>query len=238
MENNLASELNSYFKSMNEVLETTNQILGIANMNLAAANTAAEMKEIIKAALYMDRNSPAFKEIKKLLWEKRMSNPMLVLSTFMNILDTFVSEEKPLLVDYSKTLEQTITDNYSCEDNNIISKNFPSPTEMTGKKVNVSTRLFCQDQSFTNDSAITEEDAISCMNDYGLRPANSMELLAYGISYPEKYINGGIIAINHTWSDGYRKKVLFLDFWNATPEIKLIDGYCWKKYYRILGISK
>ena len=237
-EKSLVGELNSYFETTNEVLKNMNQILGFVSMNLGAANTAAEMKEIIKASLFMDRNSEEFQEIKRLLWKKRMSNNMLVLSDFMDILDSSVSEEIPLVIDYSKTLERIIAENYECDDNNITSKNFPPPSEINGKVVNVSARILYWDNDY---GSMTKDDVTSNMNDYGLRPANYMELLAYGIAYPELSRWKSIISIDQVWD--YRKVIcLTINRFrkpNQRPVItRLKDGLWWDQYYAVLGICK
>jgi len=85
------------------------------------------------------------------------------------------TEEIKLTVDYTKTVEQAITDgNYDWKNDDIIVKNFPISPEMIGKKVEVVTKLFY----FNRD--ISSNDGISEMEKADYRPATLMELLALG----------------------------------------------------------
>jgi len=97
-------------------------------------------------------------------------------------------------VDYSKSIEQAITlGNYDWKDDGITAENFPISSEMIGKKVRVTTKLF----SFNHN--ISSADAIDEMNEFGYRPATLMELLTLGFSFPELQRQSTIIALGSVW---------------------------------------
>ena len=106
------------------------------------------------------------------------------------------TEEIKLTVDYTKTVEQAITDgNYDWKNDDIIVKNFPISPEMIGKKVEVTTKLF----HFNCD--ISSNDVISEMDKGGYRPATLMELLALGTLFPELQRQFPIVALGSAWRD-------------------------------------
>lgn len=100
-----------------------------------------------------------------------------------------------LIVDYTKTIEQVIAGNYDWKNNDITTKNFPISTEMIGKKVEVSTKLF----DFNKD--ISSEDVISEMDKDGYRPATLMELLVLGCLLSELQRQFPIVALGSVWRD-------------------------------------
>lgn len=105
-----------------------------------------------------------------------------------------VGDEIKLTIDYTKTVEQVISDgNYDYKNSNVTSENFPISPEMVGKKVEVSAKLF----HFNRD--ISSEDAISEMDKDGFRPATAMELLVLGFLFPELQRQFPIVALGSVW---------------------------------------
>ncbi|MEI6836065.1 MAG: hypothetical protein WCK59_04490 [Candidatus Falkowbacteria bacterium] len=145
------------------------------------------------------------------------------------------TEEIKLTVDYTKTVEQAITDgNYDWKNEDIAAKNFPISLEMIGKKVEVTTKLF----HFNCD--ISSNDTISEMDKGGYHPATLMELLALGILFPELQRQFPIVALGSVWrdADSYRF-VSYLDVNGSKRELDLgwfdVD---WLALCRFLGVRK
>jgi len=158
------------------------------------------------------------------------------------VVDT-VNEIK-LSIDYTKTVEQVIADgNYNRENSDVTSKNFPISPEMIEKKVEVSTKLFHFNRN------ISSEDVISEMDEAGYRPANLMELLVLGASFPELQgqfstpeLQGrfSTIALGSVWHDAYDgRHVPYLDVNGSRRELDLdhFDG-AWSVYCRFFGVRK
>lgn len=100
-----------------------------------------------------------------------------------------------IVVDYTKNLEQTITDGgFNWVNNDITDENFHIPDEIIGKKIELSAKLFY----FSN--YINADDATLEMNKDGYRPATLMELLALKLLFPES-IQFGAIALGSFWHD-------------------------------------
>ena len=145
------------------------------------------------------------------------------------------TEEIKLTVDYTKTVEQAITDgNYDWKNDDIIVKNFPISPEMIGKKVEVTTKLF----HFNCD--ISSNDVISEMDKGGYRPATLMELLALGILFPELQRQFSIVALGSVWrlASDYRC-VPYLHVHGSERGLSLDwFGRDWSARYRFLGVRK
>lgn len=104
-----------------------------------------------------------------------------------------MEEEIKLIIDYNKTIEQVIVEGkYIQIDDNIFSKDFPVSAEKIGKKIEVSAKLFWF------NSIISSNDAISEMDKAGYRPATIMELLFFGILFPEPQRQFTIVALGST----------------------------------------
>ncbi len=111
------------------------------------------------------------------------------------------SGEITLIVDYTKTVEQAITDgNYDWQNSNITAENFPISLEMIGKTMKVSAKLFNFNHDISSDNAVSEMDKV------GYRPAALMELLAIGLLFPELQRQFPIVALGSIWRvvDGFR----------------------------------
>ena len=101
-----------------------------------------------------------------------------------------INEEIKLLVNYTKPLEQSITDGkYDFVGDKINNKNFPIPEKLIGKEIEVSAKLF------HFDNRISSEDIIFEMDKAGYRPANLMELLVIGSLYPDLQRQFSIYAL-------------------------------------------
>lgn len=149
------------------------------------------------------------------------------------VIDT--SGEIILNIDYTKTIEQVIADgNYDWGNSNINAKNFPISPEMTGKKVEVSTKLF----HFNKD--ISSDNAISKMDKDGYRPATLMELLVLGFLFPELQRQFPIVALGSVWHNALDDRcVPFLDVDDSRRELYLrwFDDD-WDAHCRFLGVRK
>ncbi|MEI6835422.1 MAG: hypothetical protein WCK59_01190 [Candidatus Falkowbacteria bacterium] len=101
-----------------------------------------------------------------------------------------------LIVDYSKSVEQAISEgNYDIKESDINANNFPVDPELIGKTVKVKSRLFNFDEPLISQRVIREMDQV----DY--RPANLMEILAFGAARPELQRVITIIAFGSRWED-------------------------------------
>lgn len=140
-----------------------------------------------------------------------------------------------LSVDYSRTLQEMINaGNYACVNSDITDKNFPIPPEMTGKKVEVSAKLFHFNRP------ISSEDAISEMDKAGYRPATLAELLALGEAQPELQRQFPIIALGSVWHHAYGyRRVPCLDVGGVEREFNLgWFGRDWVAGCRFLAVRK
>ena len=145
------------------------------------------------------------------------------------------TEEIKLTVDYTKTVEQAITDgNYDWKNDDIIVKNFPISPEMIGKKVEVVTKLFY----FNRD--ISSNDGISEMKKAGYRPATLMELLALGAVHPELQRQFPIVALGSVWHwacVGRFVPFLYVNDYKRGLKLSFVAGD-WGAHYRFLGVRK
>lgn len=149
------------------------------------------------------------------------------------VIDT--SSEITLTVDYTKTVEEAIADgNYDWKNSDITSKNFPISPEMTGKKMEIKTKLF----HFNCD--ISSEDVTLKMDKDGYRPATLMELLVLGFLFPELQRHFSIVALGSVWYDaGGRRRVPGLGVGGSDRGLYLHwFGREWVARYRFLGIRK
>lgn len=161
----------------------------------------------------------------------------LVLSCSRKNIETIdLDDEIKLTIDYTKTIEKAIVDGkYKFKNSDINDKNFPVSSEMIGKKVNVSAKLF----NFNRD--ISSYDAISEMNKDGYRPATLMELLFLGILFPGLQRQFPIVAFGSFLRDsaGFRCAPC-LDVDDSGRKLRLgwFDGGDWNARYLFLGIRK
>lgn len=140
-----------------------------------------------------------------------------------------------LIVDYSRTVQEMINaGNYGWTNSDITEKHFPLPTEINGKQVSVSTKLFHFYLS------ISSKDAIAEMDKAGYRPATLTELLALGEAYPELQKEFPIVALGSVWRDGggdRRVPVLRFSDYRRKLFLNWFDGD-WPDDYRFLGVRK
>lgn len=103
-------------------------------------------------------------------------------------------KEFSLIIDYTKTLEQLISEGkYGKNHPEINDKNFPISLEMTGKKMEISGKLFHFNRSISSDDVIFEMDKA------GFRQATIRELLALGALFPDLQRQFTIVALNSYW---------------------------------------
>lgn len=108
--------------------------------------------------------------------------------------------EIELIVDYTKTIEQAIAEGkYNIAAFEINEKNFPVAPDLIGKKVIVKSRLFNFERELITEHVIWE------MKQVAYRPANLMELAAFGAARPELQRLITITAFGSRWmdNDGY-----------------------------------
>jgi hypothetical protein len=104
-------------------------------------------------------------------------------------------KEIDFTVYYSRTLEQMIyVGHYDSID--VREEYFPVPTELAGKKISVSAKLFHFDREISNEETVLE------INNAGYRPANIFELLALGSTDPGLQRQFPVVAIASTWGLG------------------------------------
>lgn len=145
------------------------------------------------------------------------------------------SGEIILNIDYTKTLEQAITDgNYDWKNPGITAQHFPVSPEMIGKKAEVSAKSF----HFNRD--ISSDDVISEMDKAGYRPATLMELLVLGFLFPELQRQFPIVALGSVGHDASDDRyVPDLDVYGGKRGLYLDWFDCdWDARCRFLGVRK
>lgn len=145
------------------------------------------------------------------------------------------TDEITLTVDYSRTVQEMINaGNYDWTNNDITVKHFPLPTELSGKKVPVSTKLFHFNRS------ISSKDATSEMDKAGYRPATLAELLALGEAHPELQKEFPLVALGSVWRYARVDRLVpFLYFVLIKRELHLhwFDYDC-SDSFRFFGVRK
>lgn len=102
-----------------------------------------------------------------------------------------VIQEFVLTVNYNQTVRQAIVaGGYNWTDINIKDKNFPFIAKDLGEQGGGMVKLF----RFDDD--ISSEDVILAMTKANCRPANLMELLSFGATYPKLQEKFPIIALS------------------------------------------
>lgn len=144
-------------------------------------------------------------------------------------------KEFNLSVDYSRTLQEMINaGNYAWANSDITEKNFPISPKMTGKKVEVSAKLF----HFNRE--ISSEDAISEMDKAGYRPATLAEMLALGEAQPDLQRQFPIIALSSVWRNangGRYVPCLGGDDYERKLDLYWFGGG-WSAYCRFFAVRK
>ena len=140
--------------------------------------------------------------------------------------------ENELLVNYDLSIEALVKE-CGCDYNNddITSKNFP--TKRTGqRKVGTKTYHF--------NKVMTSEEAIAEMKKDGFRPAETHELLAYGIKNRDEQRKYPIVGLGSVWQSwyGYRR-VACLDSNAGERSLYLLYfGRRWLVGYRFLAVRE
>ncbi|NCU43062.1 hypothetical protein EOL72_01780 [Candidatus Falkowbacteria bacterium] len=145
------------------------------------------------------------------------------------------TDEIRLAIDYTKTLEQAISDgNYDWKNSDITAQHFPVSPEMIGKKAEVSAKLF------HFNCGISSDDVISEMDKAGYRPATLMELLVLGFLFPELQRHFPIVALGSVWHGAIGGgHVPYLDVDGNERGLDLYwFGIDWGAHCRFLGVRK
>jgi hypothetical protein len=102
--------------------------------------------------------------------------------------------EIALSIDYAQPVELIVEASGYDLDPKAIADNFPIPEKFNRKKMEVAAKLFYFNYS------LSSEEVVSKMNKEGYRPAILVELLSFGISYPEilRQFNIHIIALGYS----------------------------------------
>jgi len=168
-------------------------------------------------------------------------NNLSIAEAIERIQDKKVRDEQPkndeivLSVDYSRTVQEMINaGKYGWTNDNITEKHFPLPTELNGKKVSVSTKLFHFNRP------INSQDAIKEMDKAGYRPATLAELLALGEKQPELQKEFPIVALGSIWTDANgNRNVPYLDVNGHKRKLNLnwFDND-WNDNCRFLAVRK
>jgi hypothetical protein len=168
-------------------------------------------------------------------------NNLSIAEAIERIQDKKVTDEQPkndeivLSVDYSRTVQEMINaGKYGWTNDNITEKHFPLPTELNGKKVSVSTKLFHFNRP------INSQDAIKEMDKAGYRPATLAELLALGEKQPELQKEFPIVALGSIWTDALGDRdVPFLDVYGLERRLSLYwFDFDWYDGCRFLAVRK
>mgnify|MGYP001565934880 CR=1 FL=1 len=120
--------------------------------------------------------------------------------------------ENELLVNYDLSSIEALVKECGCDYNNddITSKNFP--TKRTGQcKVETKTYHF--------NKVMTSEEAIAEMKKDGFRPAETHELLAYGIKNRDEQRKYPIVGLGSVWQ-----------YWFGFRRVAYLYGYAGKRY--------
>jgi hypothetical protein len=171
-----------------------------------------------------------------------MEGKNLSVSDVINLINGHIANKKPLestdkiilVVDYTKTLEQTIAGKYGYKNTDITTEHFPISPELTGKRIDIIGRLF----HFNRD--ISRVVATKEMNEAGCRHATLMELLALSAAHPDLQRQFPIVALGSAWCffSGIHR-VPYLDFSDNVNQLFLnYLEFAWPAHYRFLGVVK
>jgi len=175
-------------------------------------------------------------ELVKVIRERKLSIPQVTecISTNKH-LQSKLAKKFILNVDYSKTLQQMLTDgNYDWTDSDISEKNFHLITEINDDKRSVSAKLFCFGRN------ISSQEVISKIKKAGYRPATITELLVLGKNYPKIQKKFSVVALGSVWHNaGGFRYVPVLGFSNRGRGVVLswYDGR-WSDHFYFLAINK
>jgi hypothetical protein len=145
------------------------------------------------------------------------------------------TDEIALTVDYSCTVQEMINaGNYGWINNDITAKHFPLSTELNGKKVPVSTKLFHFNHT------ISSKDATSEMDKAGYRPATLAELLALGEAHPELQKEFPIVALGSIWHDADGNRDVPVLSFDGSRRKLFLNWFVndWYVNFRFLGVRK
>ncbi|MCF7795454.1 hypothetical protein K9M50_03785 [Patescibacteria group bacterium] len=145
------------------------------------------------------------------------------------------NNEIKLIVDYSRSLQEMIeATDCDCMDDQALEKHFPLPTELRGKKVEISVKLFHFDRIIKGKYAISE------INKNNFRPARPVEVLALVEAYPEIQKEFPIAALGSFWYDKYGFRLVYVLHFIKNSHMLCwdwLDNY-WVDNCRFLGVHK
>ena len=141
-------------------------------------------------------------QIGELVEQSKGENPRVtreILQAFLRNPNAFLrASVYSATVDYGKSVEEMVSaGRYDWKNDDINSKNFPVSGEGT---VNVNFELIHLNKG------VSSEDALTHLEENGMRPPTIEELLVFGSSYPEIQREFPVICLDSSWvdPDGYR----------------------------------
>jgi len=144
------------------------------------------------------------------------------------------SEEITFTVDYTKTADEyKVRGNYGWVFDDFANKstdrNFSIPSEMVGKKVEISAKLF----NYSNVFDINTEDVISDMNKASYRPATLLELLVFRPQFPDLQERFSIIALGSSFCPFEGRNIVLVPYLPISSD--LAPGSCVPNFFSRLN---
>jgi len=137
-------------------------------------------------------------------------------------------------VDYTKTVAEMVkAGKYDWSNDDITSDHYPIAKDKSGKKEDISTKVFHFNR------LISSKDAIKEMEKEGYRSATAHEIMAFGEKNPELQRQFPIVSLGSVWQGGIYRYVLVLGEHDSKRRLDLSywDGD-WTDNYRFLGVRK
>lgn len=94
------------------------------------------------------------------------------------------------------------------------------------------------------NQVLTSKEVLKELDKRGLRPAETHELLSFGIKYPKEQRKYPIVALGSVWHGGWNDSLLSPCLWRDSgdrEQRELSLGWSdigWDEYYRFLAVSK
>lgn len=139
----------------------------------------------------------SFEQIQKLLRSQLLSDLLnaniksIDRDTFRVVIGLKPLTSFPITIDYDLSMESLIEQGkYDIKNKDVNSENFKNTKR---GKTNLIIRLMRFNKKITLKKVFEEID------NQGFRPAESMELLAFGIKYPEEYKKRAVLALGNLW---------------------------------------
>jgi len=175
-------------------------------------------------------------QIGELVEQSKGENPRVtreILQAFLRNPNAFLrASVYSATVDYGKSVEEmVVAGNYDWKNKDINSKNFPVSGEGT---VNVNFELIHLNKG------VSSEDALTHLEENGMRPPTIEELLVFGSSYPEIQREFPVICLGSSWvSPGGDRDVPYLSRDGSERGLSLgWFGGDWDECCRFLAVRK